>query len=356
MHDDSKRTGGISVKKELKISGGLKLERKTIIVLFIICGSTLLLGLLTQYIFSLIVTDIFWDRWHVDFIINVLLGISCSAAISLICVWVPYISKKETQLTKLIKLAKNMYYDYEKMRRSIISLGTEKPLDNTYYGEIAVIKKAEALEKSASALFEEYCNSNIISENFENIVDSVNTVFIPMAQMTSKYVKVLLPRENITYQELFVEKKHGFMLEENLKIYEELLFSIDKIMSNKDVCSLFFECANLKISSLELIKSSTEGFIENIERHEEQIKIHTIESSLIKNLLTIQMDYMKKDNEKKENILSRFSSLENMKSSLSLDLKKKCNDGLNEILGYINENQLTLAEEKIADLERVLKS
>lgn len=282
-------------KYDLKTKGSLKLEEQTIKILIIIVVSSFILGLILQYISPMFFSEIILDKIHYEFIINVLLGISCSACISSICIWVPYRSNKENQHRKLIKSIKNIYFDYYDLL-SIIEHNKMRNNNDTYMCEYSLLKAAKKLEQDSYNLILEYEDSDIVSKNIDEIKKSTVEVFIPSTQIVESFINLIMPLEYKKNPDdlLFIEKIEDFDQDKNVQLYDQLKLSLDEILSAKKVDTLFSDYINRNCIKYEIVHHKTKTFLEKTQECVVQEKIHNIENKMRLNIINI----MKKFNDK----------------------------------------------------------
>ncbi len=281
--------------QELKLKGALKLESRVIKALKIISIFAFLLSTAMQYIFPMVFSTYILEAIHYEFIINVLLGTACSASISLICLWIPFISRRENQYAKLKALAKKLFLDYIRIIIAIDSNSERNNTENTFLGEFHLISVAKELEQDTNELIYEYEKSDIVSKNIKAIIDKENTVFLPISQITAYFVNLLMPEE---YKKnpndlLSLNKNKAFDKAENEALYNQLRLSLDEIISYKDMLDLFSGYINPNYMDFEISGNGMEQ-LKNIQKYCQQKKVFNIQNDLFIKVITLQEEFWKK--------------------------------------------------------------
>lgn len=99
--------GGINMK--IKGKGIVRMEQITCRVLILISVFAFAVCLVMEYFFPLWINDYYCKLIHLDFLKNVMLGISGSAFVSFVCIIFPYFQKKNDFSKKMLSLIKPIY-------------------------------------------------------------------------------------------------------------------------------------------------------------------------------------------------------------------------------------------------------
>lgn len=348
------RRSNKTIIKNLQLKGALKLEKKTIRILLFISMFALSLSVVIQYVFPMYVAKEILELIHYEFIINVLLGVAGSASISLICIWIPFLTKKEVHQNRLILAVKDLFYNYKEMRVAILSNSNRDISDTTFLGELTLIKHAQTLEKSARKLLSEYGDYDITCESLEKVVDSVNTVFIPIVEMISDFIKIILPQDHNGFQDLFGRKKEDFDINENKELYIELISSMDEIMPYEEIVKLFSDYVDHKFAAIEIFQKGTNDFLENIQLYNDQTRISLIKMELNYKMMMIFNKFSDERFRKKGDVLNRIQALRNVISALPQESRNEYNSKIAKIYDCLNENQMEMVENELKTIEEEL--
>ena len=281
---------------DLRVKGALKQECNVIKILILICGFTFLLSVITQYIFPVILSDSILDAIHYEFLINLSLGIGCSASVSFVCLWKPFISKKEAQYAKLVSLVKRLFFDYEKLLSVIDCNRDREDKDTTYLGEHLLIEAARKVEEDSNNLVCEYEKSDVVSKNIEKIIDCVNSYLIPTTQCVLKFFDLIIPKE---YKEnpndlFFINKNESFDKEENIELYNHLRMSLEEIISFEELMNLFSVYLNPNYTEIEVLRNNTLEQLQQMQKHIKQKKIFFAQNKLFVDVINIQNKFSNK--------------------------------------------------------------
>jgi len=281
---------------DLRIKGVLKLESQVIKTLKIICISTFLLSVAIQYIIPMFFATPTLEVINYQFIINVLLGIACSALISLVVLWIPFVSKKENQHTKLIALVKRVFFDYEKLLAVIDCNADRNDKENTYLGEFLLINATKKLEQDSNNLICEYEKSDVMSKNIEKIIDGVDEFLIPTTQVVSKFFDLIMPKEYKDNPDdvFFVKINKNFDKEENVSLYNQLSLSLGEILPSEHLFNLFSDYIAPSQAEFEMLKNDTQEQLEKIKKHTKQKRVFSIQNKLFIEVMKIQHEFLKK--------------------------------------------------------------
>lgn len=281
---------------DLKTKGSLKFEQKTISVLLIISIVAFFLSAIMQYIFPLFIAESMLELVSYQYIINVLLGGACSASISLICTWIPFISKKEAQQAVVILKVKKLYFAYNSLFSTVIGNSDRDDKDKTYLGEICLLKACKELEDASNELNDVYYGSNITSDSIKRIIDNLNIVFLPVANMTRTFVTIMVPPEHTANPEgVPITQEHPYFdVEQNRALYKQLLTSLEKIMPYDETEKMFADYINPNSSAMEILKNSTQDLLSSMQTHSEQKRISIIQIELTNEIIKINHDYTNK--------------------------------------------------------------
>lgn len=276
----------------MKIKGTLRLERKIIDVLLTISVTALILGGIIEYILPLFVTEEILNSIHHQFVINILLGASCSALISWLCLWGPFLAKKHRQELELIRQVKELYCAYEQLYNVInANRNSEEENNIPYSGEVHLNKVAVELEKQIKKLVETYRESDVIFESVEKIVNKKDDIFIPIAEVTKYFTTLLVPEEYLDNIEMSFNAGPDikFNREKNRALYEQLLHSLENVISHDEVCKLFEECIELDVSILQNLNCETVNILKSVQRSSVQNKIRYIKMEMSAKIMEIQL-------------------------------------------------------------------
>ncbi len=281
-----KRKSSIGVKN---LKGSLKLEQQVIMILSIISMGTLLLSIILEYIYPIFILQHVLTELHVQFTINVLLGISCSSVISLICILIPFLCNKKKQEDMLFILIKKLFFYYETLITSITQTIKVDKNDKTYLGEIVLYRQAIKLERTILDLKGKYEESDIILNEIESIVGNAHSVFLPIVGIIKNFIFFVIPQEYATDLEAIpLDKiKPDFMLEKNKELYDELFSSLEEFKPCEEIRAMFNDVININSATMEMFKESSQNLLNDIIGNKENEKTALMQMKLNYKMLTI---------------------------------------------------------------------
>ena len=353
-----KMMGKINRINDLKTKGALKFEQKTISMLLTISIVAFVLSAIMQYVFPFFIEESTLELYHYQYIINVLLGGACSATISLICVWIPFISKKEAQETIVILKVKKLYFAYNSLISSVVGNSDRDEKDKTYLGEICLFKACKELEDASNELSDVYNKSNITSDNIERIIDHVDIVFLPVAKMTRNFVTIVVPPEHAANPEgVPITQEHQYFdAEQNSALYNQLLTSLEKITPYEEAVKIFADYINPSDAVIELLKNSTHNLLSSVQTHSEQKKISTIQIELNNQLVKINHEHSQKRMSRDIRNIERLQSLQKRINLLPKEEQDIYAPMLDKIYADLNIKQSVEIEKALNELEDKLNN
>lgn len=350
--------GKINKINDLKTKGALKFEQKTISALLIISIAAFVLSTIMQYIFPLFIAESTLKLVGYQYIINVLLGGACSASISLICTWIPFISKKEAQQAVVILKVKKLYFAYNSLFSTVIGNSDRDDKDKTYLGEICLLKACKELEDASNELNDVYYGSNITSDNIKKIIDNLNIVFLPVAKMTRNFVTIVVPPEHAANPEgVPITQEHQYFdAEQNSALYNQLLTSLEKIMPYEETVKIFADYINPSDAVIELLKNSTHDLLSSVQTHSERKKISTIQIELNNQLVKIIHEHSQKRMSRDIRNIERLQSLQKRINLLPKEEQDIYAPMLDKIYADLNIKQSAEIEKALNELEDKLNN
>ena len=167
-------------KPNIKLTGSLKSEYNTVMILRVLSILCLIASLLLEYAGKK------WISWpikrslHIDFVVNLLLGSAVSAFVTYTSLVVPYWQRMEKQVNDILTKLKYIFFHYTGIYNSI---------SDSYYGwsftfEKQLIEKVNGLVKEIEDEIIAYNNAEFLSRDIEtlnrlikkNVIDNLETI------------------------------------------------------------------------------------------------------------------------------------------------------------------------------------
>lgn len=197
--------------------------RALLLISIIAFGSCLII----EYFLPLLVDEYYCEFLHLDFLKNIMLGISGSAIVSFVCIIFPYLKKRNEFISGISVQIKSIYSTYYNICHK---LNYFYPVDpDTYSFEIDLYKNAQEFSKKLKELIIEYSNSDWTSKSIDKLIEMLNFITVTNICTIQKSVLNMVPRE---YRNNLLE------------IPIELKKEIDLKRAEKEICALLFEKIN----------------------------------------------------------------------------------------------------------------
>lgn len=188
---------------KVKVTKTLRTEQKTLHILLAVGIVAFLLSMLLELAVSPFICVSLYETLHLNYFINILLGISCSAVISFIGLIFPYLNKKNGQIEAILSELNEIYDRYLIIYGSISNMSTNGNLLETddYSIEKTLYNHVDELIKKIYTVITNYENSNFTSKD----IDEINKVFrksiIINLSTVKEFCSFFLLYENITKQD-----------------------------------------------------------------------------------------------------------------------------------------------------------
>lgn len=166
----------------VKLTGSLKSEYTTIIILRVLSILCLIASLLLEYIGKKWISCPVKISLHIDFVVNLLLGCAVSAFVTYTSLVVPYRQRREKQVNNILTRLKDIYFHYTDIYNSI----SDGHYDWSFIFEKQLIEKVNGLVKEIDDEIIAYNNAEFTSRDIktlnriikENIIGNLETINI----------------------------------------------------------------------------------------------------------------------------------------------------------------------------------
>lgn len=159
---------------KINLKNKLKNEKIIINCLLIIGIISLLLSILCEFVIQKYLY-FYYNLLHFNYITNVLLGIAGSSIISFICILLPFLDKKETQIKTITSLLGKVYCSYLGIYNGISYKIKQNTLGDNYISDYVFYKNTIELYSHIQELDEEYQKSDIFSSEIDDILKNIKT-------------------------------------------------------------------------------------------------------------------------------------------------------------------------------------
>lgn len=159
----------------IKGKGVLRTEQITCRVLVFISAIAFALCIVMEYCFPLFINDFYCELLHLDFLKNVMLGISGSSIISFICIIFPYLKKRKDFTMTISSHIESIFLCYLDIYNDLVSVSTrdiviKKDDVDTYGFELKLYKAAQELLEKLNLFVVDYMNSDWLSQDVDNLI------------------------------------------------------------------------------------------------------------------------------------------------------------------------------------------
>lgn len=160
-------------KLVIKVTKTLRTDQNTLRILIITSIVAVIISIFLEYFGKSLICWQIRKMIHIDYLINLMLGIAASAFISFVGLVFPYMHRKNERITEIKTMLRNIYFHY----REIILLTTFKTgtlnqkyiYSVKYYSEDKFIEMVTHLENEINEESALYEKSELESEDFRNI-------------------------------------------------------------------------------------------------------------------------------------------------------------------------------------------
>lgn len=167
---------------KIKGKGSTRMEQITCKVLIIVSVTSFALCFFIEYVFSIFV-DTFWgEKLHIEFLKNVIMGISGSSFVSFICIIFPYLEKKHKFKNIMFSKINNIYISDIFIQVANIINEAKKPKKIFKY-DYALNRRVNSYLDEIFDFVYEYLAADWYSKEFDTFVVLLLHIFIPTLQM-----------------------------------------------------------------------------------------------------------------------------------------------------------------------------
>lgn len=179
---------------KIKGKGVLRTEQITCRVLVFISAIAFALCIVMEYCFPLFINDFYCEFFHLDFLKNVMLGISGSSIISFICIIFPYLKKKKDFIKNIISQMESIFVCYLNIYEQ---MGEEIKKDDaeTYGFEIKLYKAAQELLEKIELFVIDYRKFDWESKDIFNLIIFLGNNVTINLQAVKQIVSWMVPEE-----------------------------------------------------------------------------------------------------------------------------------------------------------------
>lgn len=337
---------------KIKLTKTLKTEQKTLHILLVTGIVAFLLSILLELVVSQFMCVSLYETLHLNYLVNILLGISCSAVISFIGLIFPYLYRKNGQIDGILSELKEIYYKYLIIHKSISDIREQ----NDYSFEKSLYTDADELTKKIYAFIANYENSNITSEDIEVIKEVLRKNIIMNLEVVKKFCSIFILYENIVKENsLDTESNTPILKDVTAKraqkdCYKFLLEKIESLFPLTDLEHVYNNIWNLS----DLKNNTIKQFEQLAKDCDESYNLHLE--------LAIQLEISNKIIEiKQKHYAAYINECDKIEKRLSdiIDQMEKDNINnnsfINEIYVAMRNDDLQKTEQMIKELENKIK-
>lgn len=284
--------------KDCKIIGALKLEFSVVKILAVVSVMFFSLSILIEYVFPIFIENSLLVKMHHQFIVNVLLGIAGSSSISFLCLFIPFLSKKQNQQTKLILQVKEVFLIYAKIYQIIKSECQKSDNEILSTTEYSLLSFSEKLKESSKSLIDMYNEFDICSKSIEKIIECIETSFFPLVEIVGIFSEIVLSNKDGKKDEsVFVGLTGDLEKEKRIMLFQQLLCSLESIKSYSEVIAL--SSAYIKIENLnfEVLRDDSKKILDGMKKIIFEQKNYNKKMEFLSRIQEINMDFSRKENE-----------------------------------------------------------
>ncbi|MCM1061232.1 MAG: hypothetical protein NC452_13225 [Eubacterium sp.] len=179
---------------KIKGKGVLRTEQITCRVLVFISAIAFALCIVMEYCFPFFINDFYSEFFHLDFLKNVMLGISGSSIISFICIIFPYLEKRNKIIKKIYSQISSIFVCYLNIYEQI---GEEIKKDNaeTYGFEIKLYKATQELLEKIDLFKIDYSKFDWSSKDIDHFIYFLTDDVVTNLKAVKHMVSFIVPKE-----------------------------------------------------------------------------------------------------------------------------------------------------------------
>lgn len=162
-------------KLDIRVTKTLKTEQNTLRILLATCITAVIFSILLEYIGKFLICNQTQQVIHIDYLINIMLGLSASAFISFVSLVFPYLHRKNEKIIEIKTRMKHIIYLYFDILFSVYSVSQEKDvISKDFHYEKMMIDDINNLKKEIDELIVACKNSEIASDKINRIISTLN--------------------------------------------------------------------------------------------------------------------------------------------------------------------------------------
>lgn len=183
-----------------------------------------------------------YQKFHINYIINIMLGISASSCISFVSLVFPYLDRKNKQIEKVVVLLNQIYEQYTELYIIISQECTKED----YSFERHILEEIGELERRISIVQLEYERAEFISDTITEINRNLKKKMLRSLSVIKVFCSHILMYEEIRKEKLVKENnieleitKDVIMKRADSDLYKCLLEMVDSIFSIKELADIY---------------------------------------------------------------------------------------------------------------------
>lgn len=252
---------------KINLKNKLKNEKIIINCLLIIGIISLLLSMLCEFVIQKYLY-FYYNLLHFNYITNVLLGIAGSSIISFICILLPFLDKKETQIKTITSLLGKVYCSYLGIHNGISYKIKQNTLGDNYISDYVFYKNTIELYSHIQELDEEYQKSDIFSSEIDDILKNIKNKLTINIDILQSFFESIIPDRIIKEPNVNVlDKKSAEQLQEQNELYSLLLDKLNSIFHIGDFENTFSCVFDFNSVLNKYMNDSTKKLIEAEEKY-----------------------------------------------------------------------------------------
>ncbi len=332
----------------MKVKGKdiVRVEQITCRFLLLISVIAFGLCLIIEYFLPLFVDEYYCDFLHLDFLKNVMLGISGSAIVSFVCIIFPYLKKRNEFISRISVQIKSIYSTYSNI---YYKLNCFYPVClDTYSIEIDLYKDTQEFTKKLKELIIEYRNSDWTSKSIDRLINMLNFVAITNIYIIQKSVLNMVPKE---YRNNLLE------------IPIELKKNIGLKRAEKEICALLLEKINEILDRKSFEKFFKPFHLDKIKNYNSNFQLNDFDYETDQNYIKIRyypdfvMTPIKVSRLKHKHFKYYFDECKILRNAFENILEKGalCSEAIvDEFYNALHDDRMADAREIIRRLEKQL--
>ncbi len=281
--------------KDCKIIGALKLEFSVVKILAVVSVMFFSLSILIEYVFPIFIENSLLVKMHHQFIVNVLLGIAGSSSISFLCLFIPFLSKKQNQQTKLILQVKEVFLIYAKIYQIIKSECQKSDNEILSTTEYSLLSFSEKLKESSESLIDMYNEFDICSKSIEKIIECIETSFFPLVEIVGIFSEIVLSnKDGKKTESIFVELTGDLEKNKRIKLFQQLLCSMENIKPYSEVIALSSAYIKTENLNFEVFRDDSKKILDGMKEFKFQQKNYNMKMEFLSQIQEIVTDFSRK--------------------------------------------------------------